>query len=76
MKKSLALLAIGAASAASAQEWRFEVNSPVLSPSSPETAVTTSIDPGAGGGAKFSAALFGAVSLAAMRRRSRKEATV
>jgi hypothetical protein len=39
--KSLAILAAGAmASAASGQEWRFELSNPVLSPDSPSTTVT------------------------------------
>jgi hypothetical protein len=40
---SLAVAAV--ASAASAQEWRFELSNPVLSPGSPSTTVTLSVAP-------------------------------
>jgi hypothetical protein len=45
MKKSLAILAaVGVASAASAQSWEFAVSEPVLSPGTPSTTVTLSVD--------------------------------
>lgn len=48
MRCAFALAAVGAGSLASAQEWRFELSNPVLSPGNPSTTITASIDPGPG----------------------------
>jgi len=49
MKKSLAIIAaVAVASAASAQTWEFDLSSSELSPGSPTTTITASIDPGPG----------------------------
>ena len=44
MKRTAVVAAVGFASIASAQEWRFELSEPVLSPAAPSTFVTLSID--------------------------------
>ena len=49
MKKRLvAMAAFAAAPAALGQSWLFEIESPILIPSSPSTEVTLSLDPGPG----------------------------
>ena len=47
MKHALVLAALGVAPLANAQEWRFELSNPVLSPANPSTTVTLAADPGA-----------------------------
>jgi hypothetical protein len=44
MRRVAVLAAVGFASIAGAQEWRFELSEPVLSPGTPSTLVTLSID--------------------------------
>ena len=44
MKRAVVLVSLAVASIAGAQEWRFELSNPVLSPAAPSTTVTLSID--------------------------------
>jgi hypothetical protein len=44
MNRAVVLVSLGIASVAGAQEWQFELSNPVLSPGTPSTLVTLSID--------------------------------
>jgi hypothetical protein len=46
MKRAVVFSSLAVASIAGAQEWRFELSDPVLSPATASTFVTLSIDPG------------------------------